>query len=171
VSLWLSGGRKGVYRRVPVRPALEQLEKREVMSGTPSLVRDIAPGSVSGLGFESNLTNVSGTLFFMANDGSHGFELWKSNGTCSGTTLVSNINPGSYGAVRYFGGFLTNMSGTLFFSANDGSHGYQLWKSDGTSSGTVMLSDVNTSGYGPDPEALTNVNGTDFLQTERQQTG
>src|SRR5262249_11234704 len=29
------------------------------------------------------LTNVNGTLFFAANDGTHGFELWKSDGTAA----------------------------------------------------------------------------------------
>jgi hypothetical protein len=32
------------------------------------------------------LTNVDGTLFFVAFDGSGGFELWKSDGTETGTT-------------------------------------------------------------------------------------
>jgi ELWxxDGT repeat protein len=34
------------------------------------------------------------------------------------------------------------MNGTLFFTANDGVNGYELWKSDGTSSGTVLVKDV-----------------------------
>ena len=37
------------------------------------------------------------------------------------------------------------MSGrTLFFAANDGIHGQELWKSDGTRSGTVLVKDINT---------------------------
>ena len=38
------------------------------------------------------LTNVGGTLFFTARDGTSGYELWKSNGTAAGTKRVKDIN-------------------------------------------------------------------------------
>ncbi|NIP52547.1 MAG: hypothetical protein GWN61_15505, partial [candidate division Zixibacteria bacterium] len=38
---------------------------------------------------------------------------------------------------------LINVNGTLFFAASDGIHGYELWKSDGTAAGTVMVKDIN----------------------------
>ena len=77
------------------------------------------------------LTNVNGTLYFTANDGVHGWELWKSDGTEAGTVMVKDIRPGSdeYGVYD-----LTAVNGTLFFEANDGVHGWELWKSDGTES-------------------------------------
>jgi len=43
------------------------------------------------------LTNVNGTLFFVVNDGVHGYELWKSNGTEGGTVLVKEIYPAAGG--------------------------------------------------------------------------
>ena len=42
----------------------------------------------------SSLTGVGGTLFFTADDGTHGRELWKSDGTEAGTVLVKDIDPG-----------------------------------------------------------------------------
>ena len=36
----------------------------------------------------------------------------------------------------------TNVNGTLFFAANDGTHGRELWKSDGTAAGTVLVKDI-----------------------------
>ena len=41
----------------------------------------------------SSLTGVGGTLFFTADDGIHGRELWKSDGTKAGTVLVKDIDP------------------------------------------------------------------------------
>jgi len=42
-----------------------------------------------------NLTAVGSTLYFIADDGMTGYELWKSNGTTAGTVLVKDINPGN----------------------------------------------------------------------------
>ena len=86
-------------------------------------------------------TNVNGTLFFTADDGTNGCELWKSDGTAAGTVLVKDINP----AQRLLPQHLTNVNGTLFFTANDGTHGHELWKSDGTAAGTVLVKDIQPS--------------------------
>ena len=59
----------------------------------PSWSRTSTPAAASS--YPGNLTNVNGTLFFAANDGTHGYELWKSDGTAAGTVLVKDINPGS----------------------------------------------------------------------------
>src|SRR5919204_406364 len=115
-----------------------------------------------------DLTNVNGTLFFTADDGTHGRELWKSDGTAAGTTLVRDIK--SSPSLRYpessFPYELTNVNGTLFFRADDGISGVELWKSDGTTAGTTLVKDINpgVSGSCPGgaydgssyPEELTN---------------
>ena len=44
------------------------------------------------------------------------------------------------------------LGNTLFFQANDGTNGAELWKSDGTSSGTVMLKDINSGGGSSSPK-------------------
>src|SRR5262249_21905522 len=48
------------------------------------------------------------------------------------------------------------------FTANDGTDGVQLWKSDGTAAGTVMVTAINPNGDS-NPAYLTNVNGTLFF--------
>jgi ELWxxDGT repeat protein len=86
------------------------------------LLKDINPGSAGG--YPSNLTNVNGVLYFTANDGTHGTELWKSDGTAAGTAMVKDIYPGSGSGSP---SNLTNVNGVLYFSANDGTHGTELW--------------------------------------------
>ncbi len=96
----------------------------------------------------SNLTNVNGTLYFTANDGTHGAQVWESNGTVDGTVMATDA----------FGGFsvgpsdLTNVNGTLYFAAF-GAEALALWKVDGF--GQVLVND-----FLPDLSNLTNVNGT-----------
>jgi ELWxxDGT repeat protein len=97
------------------------------------MVKDISPGF---------LTSVSDALFFAADDGSHGRELWTSDGTPEGTVMVKDINPGS-GSSLPSPARLKNVNGALFFGASDGSNGTELWKSDGTLTGTVMVADIN----------------------------
>ena len=43
-------------------------------------------------------------------------------------------------------GRLTNVNSTLYFTADDGSSGVELWKSDGTDPGTMRVKDINTAG-------------------------
>ena len=42
---------------------------------------------------------------------------------------------------------LTNIDGTLYFRADDGNGKTELWKSDGTAEGTVLVKDINPNGY------------------------
>jgi ELWxxDGT repeat protein len=92
-----------------------------------------------------SLAGVGGTLFFTARDGTHGRELWKSDGTETGTALVKDIRPGIGNA--YSGPqSLTRVDETLFLAADDGVHGSELWRSDGTEAGTVMVRDIDVGG-------------------------
>ena len=75
----------------------------------------------------------------ITDDGVHGRELWRSNGTAAGTALVRDIRPGMESSVGdQDNGARAVLDGRLYFSADDGVHGFALWESDGTPDGTVL---------------------------------
>src|SRR4029453_8297673 len=118
-----------------------ELWKSDGSAAGTVLVKDLDQGSADSS--PSSPTNVNGTVFFGAEDGVHGSELWKSDGSTAGTVLVKDIAPGLRGSIFPFGPFvLTSANGTLFFSASDATSGQELWKSDGTAAGTVLVKDI-----------------------------
>ena len=130
------------------------------------LVKDIRPGHAGGIqidrtgggGPQSQLANVNDTLYFSTDDGKHGYELWRSNGTVKGTRMVKDINPGAASSYPLRG---TPSSGTPFyFVADDGVHGVELWRSDGTRAGTLMVKDLAPGTAYNGVDSLTNVGGT-----------
>jgi len=125
------------------------------------LVKDIRPGILDTM--PEYFVNVNGTLFFTANDGVTGRELWKSDGTTAGTVVVKDIYPGSSGGIPESLPGLVNVGGTVFFSNSDGISGHELWKSDGTGAGTVLVKDIAAGVSGSDPSRLADVNGTLFF--------
>ena len=106
-------------------------------------------------------------MFFRVTDDDTGNELWKSDGTASGTVMVKDIRPGASGS---FPDRLTDVAGTLFFRADDGTNGNELWKSDGTASGTVMVKDIRpfSSSF---PDDLVAVNGELFFEANAGTNG
>jgi len=70
------------------------------------------------------LTDVGSSVYFAADDGAHGFELWRSDGSAAGTELVHDVAPGPRGSAILW---LARAGTTLFFSADDGEHGQELW--------------------------------------------
>ncbi len=187
-ELWCSDGtssgttlvrdiRGGTYGAIPVeltnvngvlyfhaydRNADRELLRSDGTSSGTTLVRDIQPGPGRGLStfVSAYLTNLGGVSFFRAEDGTNGGELWRSDGTSSGTVLVRDINIGSSGSNP---SYLTNVNGVLFFTADDGVNGRELWRSDGTSSGTTLVRDIAAGNVDGAPRFFTNVNGILFF--------
>jgi ELWxxDGT repeat protein len=92
------------------------------------LVKDIYPGPAPST-FEPGFTELNGSLLFSADDGTSGYELWKTDGTEAGTVLVKDIDPG---APASYVTPLAKLNDVLVLGADDGVHGYELWKTDGT---------------------------------------
>ena len=91
------------------------------------------------------MTAFAAGVLFPADNGLHGTELWKSDGSEAGTALVSDINSGPLGSYPCF---FTDSGKFVWFVADDGVHGAELWRSDGTSLGTFMVEDLNPGSDG-----------------------
>jgi ELWxxDGT repeat protein len=138
----------------------EELWKSNGTEAGTVMVKDILTGP-SGSS-PDNMMVAGGTLFFTATDGTNGDELWKSNGTEAGTVMVKDIVTGPDGGDPTK---LTAVGSNLYFSANDtgaGGSGRELWKSDGSTEGTFLVKDIDTSGDGS-PSDLTAVGSTLFF--------
>ena len=123
------------------------------------LVKDINPGSDSSINPEDrpNFTKFNGKLYFTADDGTSGSELFVTDGTTKGTNLVKDINPGSGSSSVvveetdfldrttsfYDSPNFTEFNGRLYFRANDGTSGSELFVTDGTAEGTKLVADIN----------------------------
>jgi len=84
-----------------------------------------------------------------------GVELYKSDGTT--LSFVKNINPNLNASSNP--AELTVLGTNCFFSANDGTNGRELWKTDGTTVGTTLYLDMIAGSTASNPTNL-NVIGT-----------
>jgi ELWxxDGT repeat protein len=138
-----------------------ELWRGDSVGGGAYMVKDInVQDNGAGGTMDSNpskLTVMDGVVYFFADDGVHGTELWRSDGTEEGTVMVKDINPG---ADSCEGDGLINVGGTLYFTAYDPDNGDELWRSDGTEEGTVMVKDIAPGGDSSWPYCLTNAAGT-----------
>jgi ELWxxDGT repeat protein len=96
-----------------------------------ALVSDIIPGPQSSQ--PADLTAAGKLLFFTADDGVHGRELWRSDGSVAGTFRLTGIDSGVNCS---FVDDLTAVGSTVFFAATNVDTGQELWMSDGSTNGT-----------------------------------
>lgn len=90
-------------------------------NGTPGGLVEIARQSTTSGEFAA----VGNRAYFASSNAQNGLELWSSNGTLAGTSLVADLRSGATGADPRN---LTNVNGTLYFSADNGTNGRELWK-------------------------------------------
>ncbi|MBL0342895.1 MAG: hypothetical protein IPP71_19685 [Bacteroidetes bacterium] len=92
-------------------------------------------------------------MLFTANNGTNGRELWISDGTLAGTTLLKDIEPGSLSSNLQT---VQQFNNVVYFTVANLSKGQELWRSNGTPTGTFILKDIcpgacsGMPGYGSD---------------------
>ena len=132
--------------------------------GQVVLVKDINPGRNSSYPYE--LIEFQDRLYFRADDGENGSELWVSDGTAEGTQLIKDIDPENSSYPRNF----IEFNDRLYFSADDGENGEELWVTDGTTEGTSLIKDIDLE-YGSYPDSFIEFNDRLYFSAGDDENG
>ncbi len=154
-----------------------KLYKTNGSPGSGSLVADYHQANDFFIAYPMTIT-MNNVMYFIGNDGLSGFELWRTNGTEAGTYLVKDINPGIESSLlltnvkQYF----AQLNGFIYFGAAEPVHGAELWKSDGTTIGTSMVANIDTTApsipnIGSNPAFLCTYNNAVYFSAFRTVDG
>ena len=118
-----------------------------VTDGTPEGTRRL----LSDLPFSAgprDFTDAGDHVYFYLYNEEESGALWVSDGTPENTAVVKEFDHIGGSAPHSFAA----AAGVLFFSYDDGIHGFELWSSEGTESSTSMVADANPApGEGIEP--------------------
>lgn len=133
-----------------------ELWKSDGTNAGTNLLKDINTDANNNNNTDSSnpesFVELNGQLFFVARStvtASKGIELYVTDGTANGTSLVKDINANGDSSPL----FLTVFNNKLYFSATNGANGRELWVSDGTNAGTTLI-DINTGASNSSPRGF-----------------
>ena len=114
----------------------------------------------------TNFTQAGNYVYFQARSFLAGTELYRTDGTEAGTTLIKDLNPGVASSLPEK---IVSAGSLVYFAADDGT-GKKLWQTDGTSAGTIL---VRTAGGDSFKKPLTAValNGVLYFAGNQTATG
>lgn len=125
----------------------------------PVLIKNIQPFGESAPAFGDiapvDFGKFNGKLYFTADDGNVGSELWATDGTEAGTNLVANI------ALRLdhsYPEMFIEYNNKLLFTAQDYYLGRELYITDGTPNGTGLVKEILSGAGGSQIKELTAFN-------------
>jgi ELWxxDGT repeat protein len=141
------------------------------IAAQPHLVKDINLSQSPVSSMPGGFASIGNVTYFFASDAASGNELWKTDGTTLGTVLVRDIRPGPDSGVPNDRVGASIVGNRMLFLANDGAHGLEVWSTDGSSDGTVMLADIAAGAASSNPVLGPVVGSTAYFTATAPATG
>lgn len=113
--------------------------------------------------FNMNATNDNISIAFR----NKGNEIWSTDGTSAGTTLLKNIHPSANANPNNFYVF----NNKLYFTASNISGNEELWQTDGTENNTIQLKDIFVGSQGSFPSSFTTYNNRLYFSAKSAEFG
>lgn len=125
-------------------------------ANTPYLVKNIrAKGGAN----PTRLTALNNKLVFQIPKGSDGKpQLWRSDGTRRGTTPIRSFEQFSFSNRSFVAA-----GKRVYFVADDGAHGFEPWRTNGTPKGTKLVADFKPGAKSSSTNFVNNTDNRAFL--------
>lgn len=120
---------------------------KDIFTGTEGSIESFSNGDDYFYVFE-------GILYFSAENNTDGQELWRSDGTAAGTTMVKNISTFTNSFKHSRPSEFAAHQGKVYFSADNTNDGRELFVTDGTTAGTFMVKNIDGSSSSSNPTDL-----------------
>lgn len=132
-----------------------ELWRSDGTAGGTTLFFEFEPGPSSS---SPTALTFGGLLYLFPTTSAEGREPWISDGTVAGTQILKDVWPGptsgtssNHSGTTSNHGAMSEALGRLWFPANDGVHGMEIWTTDGTPAGTQMFADLHPAGFANPP--------------------
>lgn len=122
-----------------------------------TLLKTVHPGQIA----HPPLCPLGDVLMFSCYEDGIGWVLWKTDGTTPGTMRAAKVESDAetmrenHGTGTEAGQNYAELNGRLLFNATDDMHGSELWSTDGTETGTVLVKDIRNGERGSSPQHFT----------------
>ena len=112
-------------------------------------------GVADGDDFVTATVRCDAKIFFIGDDGVHGAEIWSTDGTTDGTSMLVDLDPDGafFTTDSYFGPELTVADGAVWFRYDD--NGTRLWRADDTGGAEI----ADASGFAPEANSFASLAG------------
>lgn len=108
------------------------------------------------------LGRIDTRIYLSASDGVNGSELWRSNGSTTGTFMVKDIAPSGNGIglnLQFNPPISAQIGNFIYFAGYTPESGSELWRTNGSEQGTVLLKDLNSGSASSSPSGFSAVGG------------